>query len=606
MTMSNPERDPLTSYRLGAVRVGVNVTLLALVILIGFRLIPGHGTAPLLPYAAVLATALIGAVGVHMLPWERLFASDLGIRAMYVWSVLDILLVAMAVWVTGAGRSDLFVLYGLTTVFFGASYPPRGQVGLLAFTFACYLAILGATGWHVGAAIVFLRCGVLGILAVLVSFLSAQLIGHIGSLQEARSRAERWAGLLSAVAGSARRMTLDREAILEEIVDGAMGLGFEAAAVCAYDHEASTFVVTNHRSLPDGYVGSLHSTRADLPGLVRDRGRTVVLDRAHRPDDPGALPLLQEGFGAFIASPIWADGWLVAALVGCAREDRPISPQEIEAFELLAAQAGLALQNAQRFEETLHTVERLEELDKLKDDFLATASHELRTPLTVILGSGLILEQSPETLDGATRRELLSGVTRNARTLERLIASLLDFAQLGADSVRMATQAFDVREALRAVTGRFGHLFDDGCLTVDAGEGLLAQGDPMLIERVLDNLVSNAAKHTPSGTPVRLSGRTEGLHVLIAVEDEGPGISPDDLHHLGERFFRGGDLNARSTKGLGLGLALVREILDLHGTQLEIQSEVGSGSRFTFRLRVAEPPELDDLEELEQMRGTAP
>jgi signal transduction histidine kinase len=598
--MSSPERDPLVSYRLAAVRVGVYITLLVLAILIGFRLIPGHGTAPLIPYAVILAVALGGVTGIHLLPWDRLFASDLGIKAMYAWSVMDILLITMAVWVTGGGRSELFLLYGLTTVFFGASYPPRGQAALLAFTFACYLAILGATGWHVGAAVVFMRCGVLGGLAVLVSFLSAQLIGHIESLQEARSRAERWAGLLSSVATSARRMTLDREAILDEMVDGVIGLGFDAAAVSAFDHEASTFAVARHRSLPDDYVRPVHSAQIDMPSLVRERGRTVVVDEPHQPGDTATLPLRDLGFRTLIASPVWMDGWLVAALVGCARETRTMSPQDVEAFELLAAQAGLALQNAERFEETLHTVERLEELDRLKDDFLATASHELRTPLTVILGSGLILEDGWERLDDPTRRELLVGVTRNARTLDRLIASLLDFAQLGADSVRMATQAFNVREALRAVAARFGSLFADGRLTVDAEEDLVARGDPMLLERALDNLVANAAKHTPAGTNVRLSAFAEGPHVVVVVEDDGPGIPEEDLRHLGERFFRGGDLNARSTKGLGLGLALVREILDLHGTPLEVESRIGAGSRFAFRLRAVGVEELQELEELRE------
>jgi K+-sensing histidine kinase KdpD len=532
--MSDPERDPLVSYRLGAVRVGVYITFLALAILIGFRVIPGHGTAPIVPYAVILAVALAGVTGVRLLPWDRLFASDLGIKAMYAWSVLDILLITVTVGITGGGRSELFLLYGLTTVFFGASYPPRGQVGLLAFTFACYLSVLAATGWHVGAAVVFVRCGVLAGLAILVSFLSSQLIGHIGSLQEARSRAERWAGMLSTVASSARNMTLDREAILDGTVDGVIELSFEGAAVMAFDHESETFAVTNHRSLPDQYVRSLHSAQTDMPSLVSGGGGTVVVDGMHKPDDTVALPLRDQGFATLIASPIWVDGWLVAALVGCSRDERTISTQDVEAFELLATQAGLALQNAQRFEETMHTVERLEELDRLKDDFLATASHELRTPLTVIMGSGLTLEKTWDAIDEPTRRELLLSLNRNARNLEGLIASLLDFAQLGADSIRMSTQPFHVREALLAVASRLGLLFPAGHLTVDADEALMAQGDPMLLARALDNLLSNAARHTPPGTRVRLSAYSEGASVVVAVADDGPGIREEELHHLGE------------------------------------------------------------------------
>src|SRR5207245_10612346 len=153
--MASPGRGPLRSSRLGAVRVGVLIPLLALASLVAFRLIPGHGRIPTVPYIAILVAAASGAAGVRLLPWDRLFAGPGGVRAMYAWSVLDILLVTAAVGFTGGGGSELFLLYGLTTVFFGAAYPPKGQVGLLAFTFACYRSVPAATGWHSGANVTF-------------------------------------------------------------------------------------------------------------------------------------------------------------------------------------------------------------------------------------------------------------------------------------------------------------------------------------------------------------------------------------------------------------------------------------------------------------------
>src|SRR5439155_22734427 len=170
-------------------------------------------------------------------------------------------------------------------------------------------------------------------------------------------------------------------------------------------------------------------------------------------------PLAQSGFRALIASPIWVDGWLAGTLLGASDVPGAVSALEAEAFELLSAQAGMAMENAQRFEETLDTVERLQELDKLKDDFLATASHEIRTPLTVILGSGVTLEQMWDDLDETTRRGLVTGVNRNARTLETLMSSLLDFTQLGAESLALKRQEFEVGELVREVAGRLGALF---------------------------------------------------------------------------------------------------------------------------------------------------
>jgi DNA-directed RNA polymerase specialized sigma24 family protein len=101
---------------------------------------------------------------------------------------------------------------------------------------------------------------------------------------------------------------------------------------------------------------------------------------------------------------------------------------------------------------------------------------------------------------------------------------------------------------------------------------------------VVENLLTNAAKYAPPGSRVRISAVSEGREAIVAVEDNGPGIPPDDLCHIGERFFRGGHSNTRSTRGTGLGLALVSEILDLHGTYLEVESELGIGSRFSFQL----------------------
>jgi signal transduction histidine kinase len=113
--------------------------------------------------------------------------------------------------------------------------------------------------------------------------------------------------------------------------------------------------------------------------------------------------------------------------------------------------------------------------------------------------------------------------------------------------------------------------------------------DASLIDRVVENLLSNASKHTRPGTEVRLEAKTEADMARVSVVDDGPGISPDDLRHLGERFFRGGDPNTRTTRGTGLGLALAKEVLRLHGTDLEVQSEIGRGSRFSFRLPLAPP-----------------
>src|SRR6185503_909502 len=253
------------------------------------------------------------------------------------------------------------------------------------------------------------------------------------------------------------------------LVESILALGLHGAAVCMFDHEAGVFVVTHPRGLPQTFVEAVHEADSDMPGLVRGSGRTQIVDVASDQD----TALVGGGFRSLIASPIWVDGWLAGTLLGASPEPGSISASEEEAFELLAAQAGMAMENAQRFEETLETVEQLQELDKLKDDFMATASHEIRTPLTVILGSGATLEQMWDELDDPTRRGLISGVNRNARTLESLMSSLLDFTRLGGESLGMGRRTIDLGALAGEVASRLGPLFDRRSLQVEAQDDLI-------------------------------------------------------------------------------------------------------------------------------------
>jgi two-component system sensor histidine kinase MtrB len=122
---------------------------------------------------------------------------------------------------------------------------------------------------------------------------------------------------------------------------------------------------------------------------------------------------------------------------------------------------------------------------------------------------------------------------------------------------------------------------------VDLRPGLRVSADPSLVDRILEHLINNALRHTDPDVPVRVETRVDATDVLIVVADRGPGISPDELPHLNERFFRGGDINSRP-RGLGLGLSLVSEMAALMGTTIEIDSAPGWGSRFAFRLELLE------------------
>lgn len=429
--------------------------------------------------------------------------------------------------------------------------------------------------------------GIMGIIGVVAGVMA-------GNLSRERVAAERRAFLVATVASVGRRSTLDPEDVLSTVVDACMHLGFEAGGIGLFDEPSRTYRVVHGRGLPDEYVRATHPLSVGLVGQVcKERKTLTVADYAAF---ESAVPQLRAaGFRAVVASPVWSAGRLVAVLTVGTQTERRLEPEEVEAIELLAAQAGRALENAQRFEDQQRTVERLAELDRMKRDFLSTVSHEIRTPLTAIEGLGVTLEERWNALTEDTRRELINRMNANSATLNGIITSLLDFSRLEAGRLEAQIKRVDLHKLLRAVARRLDALLADHVFTLHVKEGLEVMGDPFLLDRVVENLLSNAAKHTPGGTRIEVSASADTTIAEVSVSDLGPGMSEEDLQNIGQRFYRGGDPNARPTKGIGLGLALVREILELHGTELDVASRIGEGSRFAFRLPLAFAPDHEHI-----------
>src|ERR687892_313754 len=384
--------------------------------------------------------------------------------------------------------------------------------------------------------------GIMGIIGLVAGVMAE-------NLSRERVAAERRAFLVATVASVGRRTTLDPDEVLSTVVDACVRLGFEAGGIALMDEPSRTYRVVHARGLPDEYVRATHPLSTGLVGRVLKERRTVTVAK-YAEFQSGVSQLREAGFQAVVVSPVWSAGKLVAALAASTRAERRLEPEEVEAIELLAATAGRALENAQRFEDERRTVERLAELDRMK-------------------------------------RDLLGRMNANSATLHGIITSLLDFSRLEAGRLEAQLKRVELHDLLLGVAGRLESLLSDHILSLHIERGLEVMGDPFLLDRVVENLVSNAAKHTPPGTRVDVAARADTRFAEISVSDSGPGISDEDLAHIGQKFYRGGDPNARPTKGIGLGLALVREILELHGSRLAVESKVGEGSRFAFRLRLA-------------------
>jgi len=234
------------------------------------------------------------------------------------------------------------------------------------------------------------------------------------------------------------------------------------------------------------------------------------------------------------------------------------------------------------------TAER--EAERLKDEFLALVSHELRTPLTSVIGYLELLidgEGGPLTAD----QERFLGITeRNARRLLRLVGDLLVVAQAEAGRMALAPEPLDLTALALERVEAAGPAADTGEVSVvlEGADRLAVDGDRERLGQVLDNLLANAVRFSPPGSVVRLRVERRGAEAVLAVSDAGPGIAPDELPHVFERFYRG--RAAGATSGTGLGLAICQLIASAHGGRMEVTSRQGAGA--TFRLHVPAAAEV--------------
>ena len=580
----------LIPYRLRVVRIGLLATWLAIVALLAFVWLGPDEETRTVPFYILIGAAGMGAGIVSLLPWQRLFEGRWGLWLLYGWSALDIVLITLLIGFSGGASSVVFVVYFLTTVFFAASYPEKGQLGLSILTLGCYLVVLAATGWEVTAGVLVIRLGILAIMGFITSFVSRELVQQMVAHDEARRESEHRARLLAGVASAARGVNiLGPDQVLASVLDGAVGLGFDVVAISMIDEETQTYRPVYTRGLPEALTERRFGLEEGLVGVALEKqGSVTVSDYSH---DEHALPIVKSmGLSAAMATPLWSGGSIQAVLSVGTRSADELTEQEVEAIELLAGVASRALENAALFEEEHRTVLRLSDVDRLKDEFLSMVSHDLRTPLTVIEGSASTLDMNWARIDEKTRRKLLQVISSNAHKLGDIITKLLDLTRMEAGHFEIREEPLEMGQLLRELATRLESLFEKHDFVVDVQQPLVVEADATLIARVAENLLSNAAKYTEAGTRVELIARRSKEGCSVIVRDKGPGIPRQDLPHLGERFFRGSAAMG-AVRGTGLGLAWVRQILKLHGSELRVRSVEGEGSTFEFVLPMSRAAE---------------
>ena len=235
---------------------------------------------------------------------------------------------------------------------------------------------------------------------------------------------------------------------------------------------------------------------------------------------------------------------------------------------------------------------QLRELDRMKDDFVASVSHELRTPLTSIRGYlDLVLDGETGELTDEQGR-FLRIVERNADRLLRVVGDLLFVAQADAGKIALETEQIDIGEVAREAVEALRPVAADKHieLTLELGDLGELEADPARLAQVLDNLVSNAVKFTPEGGHVAVRTVRHGDSVILEVADDGMGMSQQEVQHVFRRFFRARAATEGAIQGTGLGLAIVQAIVSAHGGAISVESALGRGTTFRVELPLSPEP----------------
>jgi two-component system sensor histidine kinase KdpD len=275
---------------------------------------------------------------------------------------------------------------------------------------------------------------------------------------------------------------------------------------------------------------------------------------------------------------------------------RFVDPEQRALLDLFATQVASALERA-RLAEDAQRVQLQMQTERLRSSLLSSVSHDLRTPLAVITGAASALVDARPEVGPDVRRELSETIHEEAQRLNRLVRNLLDMTKITSGAMKVAKEWQPLEEVVGAALGRLNELLSGRPIDVRLPADLpLVPIDAVLIEQVFINILENAAKYTPKGSPIEISAARDEGSVVVSVKDRGPGIPKEHLDDIFAKFYRlpregeGG--------GAGLGLAICRGIVETHGGSIWAENREGGGASFSFTIPIeGTPPAVHTAED---------
>ncbi len=410
---------------------------------------------------------------------------------------------------------------------------------------------------------------------------------NISDLHHVRGRAQRRATQQAAVAalGRSALLDLDLDRLFHEAVKlAAEELDAPLAKILEYEPADRTLWLRAGIGWQDGLVG-----HARIPAVddgqgaytLRHGGAVRVTDLRDEPRFSGPALLTDHGVTSGISTVIQTNDGPFGVLGIHTTTPQHFSEDDVAFVDAVAGVLASAVVRRRLEDELRTTIQRLEHSDAIRTGFLRATSHELRTPLTVVTGMASTLRRAWPDLDGAEVEDILDRLVTKGDHLQRLIEDLLDVDRLSAGLGTAVTEPRDLREVLETVLQQT----DLGGRELQVSiEPVIADIDAPKVQRIVDNLLTNASRHTPPDADIRIEVRAEDGWAVIAVTDDGPGIDLDDPTEIFEPFIQGRERATAPAPGTGLGLTLVRELTELHDGEVSVRSGDQGGTRFEIRL----------------------
>jgi signal transduction histidine kinase len=410
--------------------------------------------------------------------------------------------------------------------------------------------------------------------------------------EELRDQLGRRADQLEAVNRVSRALasSLEQDEAFERFLRELRGVfQFERLAIVLVEGEDAVVMATSGLESASLYPRGTAKPVAGsiLEEIVRGVQTIVRGDMDSNPRYPEERELARVGLRSRVVAPLAVGGQCLGMLSVSRSAADAFSDEEVDLITLLARQVGYAAQNMRTYAAERNAAEELRRLSALRADFVSLVSHELRAPMASVIGCAATLRQRWRELTPEQRESFLALIEQETGRLSTLIGDVLDTSRIEAGTFTYVFADVDLGELVRETASMVELGNDEVKVVTHVRDPLPAvRGDRERLRQLLLNLVTNAAKYTVAGDEIEVRAGADDGHVSVTVIDHGPGIAADQHRLIFEKFGRV-STGGRSKPGAGLGLFIARSIAEAHGGSLEVQSEAGSGTAFTFRLPVA-------------------